>query len=90
MYIPVSEPQTDGWLAGRVKADMDNGLRRKQGAAEDDDLDCEVSMEKWSRGLDHLQEHLSRYNPDSGFVRKLNMIIHNIGIACSILMHKLL
>ncbi len=61
--LPVSEPQTDGWLAGRVKADMDTAAQ-EQGAAEDDDLDCEVTYGEVEQRLDHLQEHLSRYNPD--------------------------
>lgn len=53
------EPQTDGWLAGRVKADMDTAAQ-EQGAAEDDDLDCEVTYGEVEQRLDHLQEHLSR------------------------------
>uniref|UniRef100_A0A9J8CG87 Potassium voltage-gated channel subfamily H member 7 n=1 Tax=Cyprinus carpio carpio TaxID=630221 RepID=A0A9J8CG87_CYPCA len=57
--IPVSEMQTDGWVADSVKADMDTAAQ-EQGAAEDDDLDCDVTYGEVEQRLDQLQEHLSR------------------------------
>ncbi|KTF99882.1 hypothetical protein cypCar_00014633, partial [Cyprinus carpio] len=51
--------QTDGWLADSVKADMDTAVQ-DQGAAEDDDLDCDVTYGEVEQRLDQLQEHLSR------------------------------
>uniref|UniRef100_A0A8C1XAS7 Potassium voltage-gated channel subfamily H member 7 n=1 Tax=Cyprinus carpio TaxID=7962 RepID=A0A8C1XAS7_CYPCA len=53
------EMQTDGWVAESVKADMDTAAQ-EQGAAEDDDLDCDVTYGEVEQRLDQLQEHLSR------------------------------
>uniref|UniRef100_A0A8C1ZHJ3 Potassium voltage-gated channel subfamily H member 7 n=1 Tax=Cyprinus carpio TaxID=7962 RepID=A0A8C1ZHJ3_CYPCA len=54
-----SKMQTDGWVAESVKADMDTAAQ-EQGAAEDDDLDCDVTYGEVEQRLDQLQEHLSR------------------------------
>uniref|UniRef100_A0A8C1XAD7 Potassium voltage-gated channel subfamily H member 7 n=1 Tax=Cyprinus carpio TaxID=7962 RepID=A0A8C1XAD7_CYPCA len=56
---PSKEMQTDGWVAESVKADMDTAAQ-EQGAAEDDDLDCDVTYGEVEQRLDQLQEHLSR------------------------------
>ncbi|XP_042620259.1 potassium voltage-gated channel subfamily H member 7-like isoform X1 [Cyprinus carpio] len=58
-YDAVLDIQTDGWLADSVKADMDTAVQ-DQGAAEDDDLDCDVTYGEVEQRLDQLQEHLSR------------------------------
>lgn len=57
--IAVLDIQTDGWLADSVKADMDTAAQER-GAAEDDDLDCDVTYGEVEQRLDQLQEHLSR------------------------------
>ncbi|XP_073701243.1 voltage-gated inwardly rectifying potassium channel KCNH7 [Garra rufa] len=54
-----AEIQTDGWLADSVKADIDTSAQ-EQGAAEDDDLDCDVTYGEVEQRLDQLQKHLSR------------------------------
>uniref|UniRef100_A0A672S934 Potassium voltage-gated channel subfamily H member 7-like n=1 Tax=Sinocyclocheilus grahami TaxID=75366 RepID=A0A672S934_SINGR len=53
------EMQTDAWLADSVKADTDTAAQ-EQGAAEDDDLDGDVTYGEVQQRLDQLQEHLSR------------------------------
>ncbi|XP_043104676.1 potassium voltage-gated channel subfamily H member 7-like [Puntigrus tetrazona] len=53
------EMQTDGWPAERVKADVDTAAQ-EQGAAEEEDLDCDVTYGEVEQRLDQLQEHLSR------------------------------
>uniref|UniRef100_A0A672S8B9 Potassium voltage-gated channel subfamily H member 7-like n=1 Tax=Sinocyclocheilus grahami TaxID=75366 RepID=A0A672S8B9_SINGR len=56
---PSKKMQTDAWLADSVKADTDTAAQ-EQGAAEDDDLDGDVTYGEVQQRLDQLQEHLSR------------------------------